>query len=228
MNLVHTVNMVHLRVVPDDRRDRNRERRRREFLDAAGRVIDRDGLDGVTIKAIADDLDCAVGTVYRYFASKADLIDALAGEAMARLAASYRTAAATWDDVLAGEDPDEASRVLVDLQAWSAFWASAAVVYADEYALAMTAIEQLTDVPAALLDEAAALDVIEPATGADRALRWVAALRGVLGLDRAVAHARALTMDLLTGWGADRADVEIAAGAVDTLAAHGPMAPQVP
>ena len=125
MNLVHTVNMVHLRVVPDDRRDRNRERRRREFLDAAGRVIDRDGLDGVTIKAIADDLDCAVGTVYRYFASKADLIDALAGEAMARLAASYRTAAATWDDVLAGEDLDEASRVLVDLQAWSAFWASA-------------------------------------------------------------------------------------------------------
>ena len=198
------------------------------FIDAARRCFTRLGVEGTSMEQVRTEAGVSAGLMYRYFASKADLIDALAGEAMARLAASYRTAAATWDDVLAGEDLDEASRVLVDLQAWSAFWASAAVVYADEYALAMTAIEQLTDVPAALLDEAAALDVIEPATGADRALRWVAALRGVLGLDRAVAHARALTMDLLTGWGADRADVEIAAGAVDTLAAHGPMAPQVP
>ena len=37
--------------------------------------------------------------------------------------------------------------------------------------------------------------------------------------------ARALTADLLVGWGADRADVEVAASQVERLTALGPMAP---
>ena len=44
-------------------------------------------------------------------------------------------------------------------------------------------------------------------------------------LFRAQHLGRALTADLLVGWGADRADVEVAASHVERLTALGPMAP---
>jgi AcrR family transcriptional regulator len=46
--------MVHLKVVPDDRRERTREAKRQRILAATGAVIDRDGLAGVTMQAVAD------------------------------------------------------------------------------------------------------------------------------------------------------------------------------
>ena len=77
--------------------------------------------------------------------------------------------------------------------------------------------------------------VLDPGDPLERALRWLAALNGVLLLDnlapldrhlfRAPHLARALTADLLVGWGASRADVEVAASHVERLAALGPMAP---
>src|SRR4029077_19166105 len=93
VNVVHTLNVVqstssHLRVVSDDRRERARDKRRAMFLEAAGRVIDRDGLRGVTIKAVAEQADCAVGTIYTYFPSKAALIAALQAQAVDTLRAS--------------------------------------------------------------------------------------------------------------------------------------------
>ena len=45
--MVHTLNVVQLsRACPDDRRERTRDKKRRRYLDAAGRIIDRDGLGG--------------------------------------------------------------------------------------------------------------------------------------------------------------------------------------
>ena len=44
-------------------------------------------------------------------------------------------------------------------------------------------------------------------------------------LFRAADHARTLTADLLVGWGAERAEVEVAAAQVERLAVLGPMAP---
>ncbi len=80
-----------------------------------------------------------------------------------------------------------------------------------------------------------AAHVIEGGDNLERVVRWLAAIDGVLLLDglhgvdrylfRAQHHGRALTADLLTGWGADRADVEVAVSYVDKLAALGPLAP---
>ncbi len=254
LNLVHTLNMVRLSVVPNDRRERTRDKKRQRFLDAASRIIDRDGLSGVTMQAIADELDCAIGTIYGYFPSKAALLAALTQQAVATLRASYLTARHTWDAFLVTESVEPELLPLVHLQAFTSFLVAASVVLADEFALQRALLSEVVglepadearpsrDVLLALLEdprglvvEAVEAGVLDPDDALERALRWVTALNGVLLVDRLApldrqlfrgAHqARALTADLLVGWGAARDAVEGAAAQVDRLAALGPMAP---
>jgi AcrR family transcriptional regulator len=51
--------------------------RRDEFLDAAERVLRKRGLSGTTTRAITTEVGCAEGTLYRYFADRAELFLAL-------------------------------------------------------------------------------------------------------------------------------------------------------
>jgi hypothetical protein len=77
--------------------------------------------------------------------------------------------------------------------------------------------------------------VLQAGDPTERVVRWLAGLNGVLlvdnlaALDRHLFRAqhlgRALTADLLVGWGAARADVEVAGSHVERLAALGPLAP---
>jgi hypothetical protein len=93
----------------------------------------------------------------------------------------------------------------------------------------------LLEDPRLLVVEAVEARLLDPDDALERALRWMTALNGVLLVDRLApldrhlfrgAHlARALTADLLVGWGAARDEVEGAAAQVDRLAALGPMAP---
>lgn len=248
------MNVVHLRAVADDRRERARDEKRQRMLAAASRVIDRDGLAGVTMHAVADELDAAVGTIYNYFPSKAALVAALQGQAVDTLRASHQAASQRWDEELADEDLDPVTDVLVRLCAFGAFYGAASVVFADEFQLqrlllsekptlssrpevraALEVVDRMLAEPAQLLDAAVGHEALEPADNRERALVWTAALNGVLLLDnlapidrhlfRAQHLARSLTHDLLTGWGGDRADVEVAASHVERLAALGPMAP---
>jgi AcrR family transcriptional regulator len=248
------LNVVQLRVVSDDRRERARAEKRRRFLDGASRVIDEHGLRGLTMLAVAEQLDCAVGTIYTYFPSKAALVAALQEDAIHTLLASYRTARELWDRALEDEDLDDGMRVLVHLQAFGAFFCAASVVFGDEFELqrlllterppgvspdevrqTMPVVLRLAQVPRELLDRAVAAEVLEDGDNLERVVRWLAAIDGVLLLDslggvdrylfRAQHHGRVLTADLLSGWGADRADVEVAASHVDKLAALGPLAP---
>jgi AcrR family transcriptional regulator len=249
--------MVHLKVVPDDRRERTREAKRQRILAATGAVIDRDGLAGVTMQAVADELDCAVGTLYTAFDSKAALLSALQAEAVDTLERSYRTARSGWDDHLAEEDLEDDLVVLIGLLAYGGHLAAAAVVFPDEVALVrgllgeappnaapverregsdlLPVLHRLLDPASARLDAAAAAGVLEDDDTTARALRWVAGLLGVLRLERlapidrhlvrAGALARALSEDLLVGWGAPRENVEVASTWVERLAARGPLAP---
>lgn len=69
--------MVHEVSPSTTRRQRQRARRTRHFLDAAQRVLERDGADGLTIARVAEGADAAVGTLYRYFDGKDALLAAL-------------------------------------------------------------------------------------------------------------------------------------------------------
>jgi AcrR family transcriptional regulator len=248
------LNVVRLSVVPTDRRERSREQRRARYLAAASRIIDRDGVAGITMQSLAEEMDCAVGTVYTYFPSKAALVAALAQQAIEVLHASYVSARHTWDAYLESEGVEEQLAALIRLLAYAAYFSAASVVLADEFALqqallsdpvasdptdrsrpSLAVVRALLETPRGLVEAGVEAEVLQGGDGLERALRWLAALNGVLRVDvlapldrhlfRGTHLARALTEDLLVGWGASREDVEVAGTQVERLAALGPMAP---
>ena len=210
------------------------------------------GLDGLTMQAVATELDCAVGTLYTAFASKSELVAALQSEAVATLAASLGVLHATWEPELDALEPELA--LLVRLVGYAGFVGAAAIVYPDETHLVrallgdttpprgsdqaralLPVVMRLLDPPVRLLADGVGHAVLAPADPVTRALGWLTALHGVLRVDalasldrhlfRSSPLTRALTTDLLCGWGAAREDVEVATSQVDRLAALGPLAP---
>jgi len=85
---------------------RDAERNRQRILAAARVVFAREGLE-VSLDAIAREAGVGVGTVYRRFADKEQLIDALFEEALAELVGAAR-------DALAIEDPWEGFLAFLD------------------------------------------------------------------------------------------------------------------
>jgi len=201
------------------------------------------------MQAIADELDCAIGTIYTYFPSKAALLGALTEEGIATLQASYLAARQSWDGFLDTEELEPEVVALVQVLAYGSFLAAASVVYADEVALQRSLLageagsmspevaRRVLESARHVLAEAEQAAVVAPGESLERALRWIASLQALLMLDRlasvdrhlfrATHQARALTGDLLVGWGADRVQVEVAAAEVERLAALGPLAPPV-
>ncbi|MFI4860450.1 MAG: TetR/AcrR family transcriptional regulator [Phycisphaerales bacterium JB063] len=57
-----------------------------QVLDATARVLRERGYDGATIRAIARQLDCAVGSIYRYFPDKRALLDGVCQRRFASVA----------------------------------------------------------------------------------------------------------------------------------------------
>lgn len=252
--MVQNLSRAHLTVVPDDRRERAREKKKLGILRAADALIAEEGLGGVTMQGVADRLDCAVGTLYLYFASKAALVAALQGEAIDTLRGSFETALPEWDGYLVEAELGASLDALVRLSGFGAHWVTASVVFADEFALqhallservalgandavneVVPVLRRLLDHPARLVREATDLSALAAGEDEERALVWIASMNGVLLLEhlapvdrhlfRSQHLARQLTQDLLIGWGADRGDVEVATSHVDRLAVLGPLAP---
>jgi TetR/AcrR family transcriptional regulator len=61
------------------RRERERERHRQEILEAARKIVAARGVQGVTVEHVAREADFAVGSIYRHFRSKEELIQELFG-----------------------------------------------------------------------------------------------------------------------------------------------------
>lgn len=87
MNSIYKVNVIH--ETPAERRKKAQEAR---ILDAALAIVAEGGLDALSIKAIAERADYSPAALYRYFASKDELVAALAiravrtlGEALAEV-----------------------------------------------------------------------------------------------------------------------------------------------
>lgn len=70
-------------------------RRREQVLDAAARILDRQGYDGLTTNAVAAEAGVAVGTVYEYFRGREALVHGLLLRHGARLEAAVDVALAT-------------------------------------------------------------------------------------------------------------------------------------
>ncbi|MCR9276723.1 MAG: TetR/AcrR family transcriptional regulator [Pseudomonadaceae bacterium] len=64
---------------PDElsQRERNKARSRRAIVEAAGRLIKRHGFDATTARQIANEAGVSYQTLYNYFPSKAQIVEAL-------------------------------------------------------------------------------------------------------------------------------------------------------
>ncbi len=72
------------------RSQRRRSRQRQRLIDAARRIIAQKGLAGLTVQAVTEEADMAVGSFYTYFPNKEALIEA-----------------AIWDDLKRLGEPDD-------------------------------------------------------------------------------------------------------------------------
>jgi AcrR family transcriptional regulator len=75
-----------------ERRQREVAEREKRFLDAARELIRHDGLLNLQMARVAEKCDYAVGTLYQHFASKEDLLVALAADNQEHRVALFRRA----------------------------------------------------------------------------------------------------------------------------------------
>lgn len=74
--------------------DEHKEAVRRRLLDAARRVLLRKGY-GLTTRDILEEADLSAGTLYNYFSSKADLVEAVAEDVLAEDVSLFSSVART-------------------------------------------------------------------------------------------------------------------------------------
>lgn len=76
------------------------EHRSRQLLDAAARLMEREGSQAVSMQALAAEAGVSVGLIYRYFGSKADILLAVITDVLDAFATAVPAAIEE-----AGEDP---------------------------------------------------------------------------------------------------------------------------
>lgn len=147
-----------------DRRVRKREARRDHLLDLAADLVERDGVDGVTMAALAAAADYAPASLYTYFPSRSALLAALQQRALRTLGEVAEVYLAAWDAALAGarsaDDPglDPATAALARLVAFSSLLLAAPHQHPREFLLQ----QQLLVTPDAQ-DTADAVEVVPAA-----------------------------------------------------------------
>ncbi len=74
---------------PGGKRDRNRRRRTQALLEAALAQFLREGVENVSVEAIARAAGLAKGSFYRYFTDKRELVESLLGPVRERLEGAF-------------------------------------------------------------------------------------------------------------------------------------------
>lgn len=95
--------------LPIGRREQAKQAKRERIMTAAGELFAEHGVSGVTTQQIADRADVAIGTLYRYAATKAELLIMVQNEKFATAIDDGLTAA----DAAIGQDALEAVSALI-------------------------------------------------------------------------------------------------------------------
>ena len=231
--------------------------RHREFLATALRIVMADGLAGLTMQRLADEIGCGIGSLYRHFPSKDALIAELEREALDVVNTSFQVSQAHLDEVLASRGVEHPGLVtLARAVAATRFWVAAETVFPQEIELSrrmftdpalhmdesdvarvLPAALRLLDMARQLLEDAATEGALREGPAIQRAIVVVAGTTGVLmtsGLgrfDESLFDGRVLASlmvhDLFLGWGADPDQLSVVEGIVSTLAEHGQLIPPV-
>lgn len=120
---------------PIGRRAQNRATRHAQLLGAATEIISTKGLNGLTMQAVAEIVDCAVGTIYTYFPSKTALLSELQIAAISTLQATFDVSLAAWDDELAVLEVGDELAALVRLVAFGHLFTAGPDLHPREFEL---------------------------------------------------------------------------------------------
>lgn len=167
----------------------------------AAELVSQYGLGALTMQALADGCDCAIGTAYTYFRSKDELMEALEVNAVDTLRRSQLSGRATVEAYLDEHELDEATGALVRLLAFGGFMAAAAQSFPNEMVLLQVVmgaglggaaggvqpaesgaamVRSFLAEPVSLLELAAGAGGLATGDATERATVWLAALNGVL------------------------------------------------
>ncbi len=196
-----------------DRRTRKREARRDHLLDLAAELVAADGIEGLTMAALAEASDYATASLYTYFPSRSALLAALQTRALATLGGVAADAVAAWDARVAGAGLSAAAGGLARLWAFGELFLAAPDDHphefrlqqrllvtdggqdTDDIAAVVPAAMAVLAVPRQLLVDAVSVGALQPAPevldpldqAADgdlvRTISWVVALNGALLTD---------------------------------------------
>ena len=196
-----------------DRRTRKREARRDHLLNLADDLVERHGVAGVTMSALAEAADYAPASLYTYFPSRSALLAALQQRALVALGGVARDHLARWDVQLSGRGVPPQLAALARLWGFSELFLTAPEHHPREFRLqqqllvtpgAEETVDAVTVVPAAmsvlevpheLLRAAVELGVLHAHPGSTdplgepldgevlRTFAWIVAMNGALMVD---------------------------------------------
>ncbi len=78
-----------MNVISSSHQGERRDKRRRAILEVANRLFSESGYENVTLRAIAEEMGYAHGTLYRYFPDKAHLLAEICSETFDLLTAEF-------------------------------------------------------------------------------------------------------------------------------------------
>jgi AcrR family transcriptional regulator len=211
---------------PLGRRASNRLARHEQLMSAATEIVAERGLEGLTMQAVAERTDCAVGTIYTYFRSKSALLVELQISAIATIQETYELSRAMWDEELAAAGSTEREAALFRLVAFGHLFTSGADLFPREFELLQTLIStpRRPEAPGdgervlphafalimsigRLIDDAARTGAIDELPADEdrtrtlmvRTMRWAGGLNGALLVSNATGDAEWLPDELLDG-----------------------------
>ena len=184
------------------RREQNRVARNHDLLLAATEIIATEGVEGLTMQAVADNVGCAVGTIYTYFESKSALLAALQLAAIQTLLDTFTASAESWERAISKADLDPVTAALVRLVAIGHIFVAAGDIHEREFDLLQMLIStpadlttdsdrqeviplalELLDTVRQLIDHAnsvGALSLPSSDSSVSRAIRWAGGINGAL------------------------------------------------
>lgn len=142
--------MIHTNSTQSPRRQRKRAQKTEMLIDLAMSIVEKEGLNSLTMPKLADAADVAVGGLYRYFSSKEHLKSCL----QVRCAEAFIDTLSEVDAAVVGSAPMDCVR------AYALAWSDFAAMHPTKHAL----LDQSLSNPQVLLTDTDALAV-------DKALR---------------------------------------------------------
>ncbi len=235
-------------------REQFRVQRHHEFLTTAQHIVAAEGISALTMQRIADELDCAIGSIYRYFPSKNALLGELERTSLELLYTSLQLALSHLEDLIAEREIAGADAALARVMCASHFWIAAEQVFPQEVAVSrmlftdpsvrfteedgarvLPAVFRVLMSASGLIDEATGVGALDQGASVDRAMIIIAGVTGVLlisGLTRwdeplldGGQLATTMVRGLVRGWGASDERLDLADGFLEELRKRNHLAP---